>query len=113
MSARHPPTCRCWCGRAGIEYAKLGALDASRCDYDCSGDPSLKCGGYNTFNLYQYEVLGQRAGHLGCYADVKRDRLFADYHVDANGLTAAVSVFLGSCVTGESCCLVVILTFSL
>jgi WSC domain-containing protein len=47
---------QCFCGNS---YGKYGQLPASRCDMDCSGNPSEKCGG--TWASSVYEVGGIEA----------------------------------------------------
>lgn len=46
------PKQQCWCGDANTNYASYGVSNS--CDYDCAGDSSQKCGGYNAMNVYRY-----------------------------------------------------------
>lgn len=115
---------RCWCGEAGVDYDSHGASDAQYCDLPCAGDAKggdatwRTCGGYNSFQLYIYEALEQPEGHLGCFADDKRTRIFPDTRTYNNDLTPQVRWFgwgcsacvvpcrIGSCGAHESwrCC---------
>ena len=58
----HQLCSRCWCGEAGVEYDRHGALATNRCEIPCTGDASLTCGGYDSFQLYTYETLEQPEG---------------------------------------------------
>lgn len=82
---------RCWCGSDFDEITKLGELvdPLTDCGYPCSGDADETCGGRDSFELFQYELLPQPEGHLGCYQDSKTARLFQNRNVDEK-LTAEV-----------------------
>ncbi|CAM9095629.1 unnamed protein product, partial [Ectocarpus sp. 6 AP-2014] len=78
----------CWCGEAGTDYDRHGALDMSECDYPCTGDASLSCGGgYAEFHAYELvsqnqptpapsTIVDKPTAYLGCYTDA-RSRLFS------------------------------------
>ncbi|CAM9255575.1 unnamed protein product, partial [Ectocarpus sp. 8 AP-2014] len=77
----------CWCGKAGTDYDRHGALDMSECDYPCTGDASLSCGGYAEFHAYELvskiqptpapsTIVDEPTAYLGCYTDA-RSRLFS------------------------------------
>lgn len=40
----------CWCGDHHSDIDKYGTSTA--CTYECSGDSSQTCGGYNAMNIY-------------------------------------------------------------
>lgn len=44
-----PP--QCWCGEEGIDYTANEASD--NCNYDCAGDATKKCGGFNAMSVWQ------------------------------------------------------------
>ncbi|CAB1101161.1 unnamed protein product [Ectocarpus sp. CCAP 1310/34] len=67
----------CWCGRAGTEYDRLGALEMSECDYPCTGDASSTCGGFDSFQAFELGALDQPEGYLGCFVDSQSSRLFS------------------------------------
>ncbi|CAN0458863.1 unnamed protein product, partial [Ectocarpus sp. 12 AP-2014] len=39
----------CWCQDENIDYLRHGD---GTCDYECSGDDSIVCGGFDSFSLY-------------------------------------------------------------
>lgn len=90
------PKCvrRCWCGDESADYAKLGALDMTECAYPCAGDDDLFCGGFDAFQIFSMPADAS-LGHLGCYADVKDDRLFKAGKIDLehNGVEVSSVMF--------------------
>ncbi|CAN0053457.1 unnamed protein product, partial [Scytosiphon promiscuus] len=89
----------CWCGAAGTEYDRLGALDMSECAYPCTGDASLDCGGFDSFQAYDIGTLVQSEGYLGCYGDTRASRVFAAPMISTNDNT--IEGCKASCSTGE------------
>ncbi|CAN0429880.1 unnamed protein product, partial [Hapterophycus canaliculatus] len=41
---------QCWCGDASIDYEFHGEAD---CDYECSGDATQTCGGFEAVSVYE------------------------------------------------------------
>ncbi|CBJ30578.1 conserved unknown protein [Ectocarpus siliculosus] len=69
-------TPECWCQGPDID---LRHGDGT-CDYVCSGDSSIKCGGFDSFTLYELESEGLPVApmgdnYVGCFADDKEDRV--------------------------------------
>lgn len=85
----------CWCGEAGAEYDTLGALDMTTCDCPCAADASTTCGGYNAFQLFEYGYETRSSDYIGCYADVKADRIFS-IATSTDTLTAEVGFLAGT-----------------
>eukprot|EP00752_Nemacystus_decipiens_P007837 g7002.t1 len=59
------------------------------CDVDCSGDASIKCGGVDSFTLYQLEdgVIPSPpsdSNYVGCFADDRNDRVLDTLVVRSN-----------------------------
>ncbi|CAN0317675.1 unnamed protein product, partial [Ectocarpus fasciculatus] len=45
----------CWCtAEAELDYARHG--EGAQCNYDCAGDETESCGGYNAFDLYRIDA---------------------------------------------------------
>ena len=68
---------KCWCGDAGIDYDRHGP---GKCDFACSGDSSLACGGYFAFTLYEMEPAGGPIADpdsIGCLRDERFDRVLS------------------------------------
>ncbi|CAM9855150.1 unnamed protein product, partial [Scytosiphon promiscuus] len=66
----------CWCQDESI-HLRHGA---GSCDYQCSGDDSIVCGGFDSFSLYDLEG-GELPSpptddnYVGCFADDQNDRV--------------------------------------
>lgn len=45
---------RCWCGTEDEEYDSWGMVDASYCNYGCTGDYSATCGGRDSMQVFQF-----------------------------------------------------------
>lgn len=67
----------CWCGSAGTNVDRLGALSMDECSFPCTGDSASLCGGYDSFQAFEFGALDQPAGYLGCYADSRGGRVFS------------------------------------
>ncbi|CBJ25809.1 conserved unknown protein [Ectocarpus siliculosus] len=78
----------CWCGTSGTEYDRLGALEMSECDYPCTGDASLSCGGFDSFHAFELGALDKPEGYLGCFVDSQSSRLFSNPFVASASNTA-------------------------
>ncbi|CAM9474079.1 unnamed protein product, partial [Ectocarpus fasciculatus] len=67
----------CWCQDESIDFRRHGA---ATCDYQCSGDDSIVCGGFDAFSLYDLEE-GELPSpptddnYVGCFADDRNDRV--------------------------------------
>lgn len=87
---------QCWCQGSDINLRHgLGT-----CDYDCTGDDSMKCGGFDSFLLYELDEMDPSAsptnGHdnyVGCFADAKNDRVL-DSKTSSGGMTTEVNIDL-------------------
>lgn len=67
----------CWCAGEGADPTVNGA---ATCDYPCSGDGSIVCGGYDAFSLYDLgksDLLSPPTdeNYVGCFADDQNDRV--------------------------------------
>ena len=69
----------------------------TECAYPCTGDADLFCGGFDAFQVFSLAVDAS-LGHLGCYADMKDDRLFRAGKIDLD----INSVEVSSDVTGPT-----------
>lgn len=76
----------------------------SECDYPCTGDASLLCGGYSDFHAYELvsqdqstpapSTIVESTAYLGCYEDA-RSRLFsATYSTSTSNNSAEASFCL-------------------
>ena len=83
---------RCWCGRAGTDLDRHGALAVAECAYPCTGDAASLCGGFDAFQAFEFGALAQPAGHLGCFGDSRFGRVFDTPHVSTDTNTAEVCV---------------------
>lgn len=74
------------------------------CAFPCTGDSSLVCGGYDSFQAFQYgdAVVEPPAGYLGCFIDAPA-RVFSAPFVASDTNTAEVRVRLCVCVCVFSC----------
>eukprot|EP00752_Nemacystus_decipiens_P012579 g11140.t1 len=75
----------CWCQDSDI-HLRHGA---GTCDFDCSGDASTKCGGFDAFTLYDMEDAvfpspPSDSNYMGCFADDQRDRVLDTMAVQSN-----------------------------
>lgn len=66
----------CWCQDESIELRH----GAGTCDFQCSGDFSIVCGGFDSFSLYELverELPSPPAAdnYVGCFADDRNDRV--------------------------------------
>ncbi|CAM9249348.1 unnamed protein product [Ectocarpus sp. 13 AM-2016] len=66
----------CWCQDADIDLRHGEAT----CDYACSGDASISCGGFDAFTLYDLEGANLPTppaddNYVGCFADDRHDRV--------------------------------------
>eukprot|EP00752_Nemacystus_decipiens_P012284 g10890.t1 len=66
----------CWCQDESI-HLRHGA---GTCDYPCTGDDSIVCGGFDSFSLYHMEEGGiprtpTDDNYVGCWADDRNDRV--------------------------------------
>ncbi|CAN0388087.1 unnamed protein product [Pylaiella littoralis] len=66
----------CWCQDADIDLRH----GEGTCDFRCSGDESVVCGGVNSFNLYGLESVDPPSpptdeNYVGCFADDRDDRV--------------------------------------
>lgn len=66
----------CWCQDESI-HLRHGA---GTCDYQCSGDESIVCGGFDSFSLYDLEERELPSppkddNYVGCFADDRNDRV--------------------------------------
>ncbi|CAM9243991.1 unnamed protein product [Pylaiella littoralis] len=66
----------CWCGRAGTNIDKFGALPDERCSDPCPGNAKEECGGKLSFRAFKFQRAPPRPDYLGCFVDEKCDRLF-------------------------------------
>lgn len=88
----HPTPYQCWCGMSGIEYGRHGQ---GNCDYPCSGDASVECGGNNSFTLYDLDSGVQTPApnpsddYVGCFMDTAYDRVLS-YETTTNSMTPQV-----------------------
>lgn len=49
---------------------------ASNCDFDCAGDSSETCGGYDAISIYTYGGGSSSTGtYVGCYTDSASNRV--------------------------------------
>eukprot|EP00903_Cladosiphon_okamuranus_P014055 g13064.t1 len=64
----------CWCQDDSIDLTQ----GAGTCDYQCSGDDSIVCGGFDSFSLYDLEELPSPPtdkNYMGCFADDRNERV--------------------------------------
>lgn len=67
---------KCWCQDQNIELRH----GEGTCDFPCSGDESIVCGGFDSFTLYELEGATLPASptddnYVGCFADDRHDRV--------------------------------------
>lgn len=67
----------CWCQDENIDLRH----GVGTCDYECSGDESIVCGGVDSFSLYDLVEEGENPSpptddnYMGCFADDRNDRI--------------------------------------
>lgn len=66
----------CWCQEESINLRHA----EGKCDYQCSGDESIVCGGFDSFSLYNLEEVDSPSSptddnYVGCFADDRNDRV--------------------------------------
>ncbi|CAN0515697.1 unnamed protein product, partial [Ectocarpus sp. 12 AP-2014] len=66
----------CWCQEESIDLRH----GEGKCDYQCSGDESIVCGGFDSFSLYSLEKVDSPSSptddnYVGCFADDRNDRV--------------------------------------
>lgn len=67
----------CYCGN---RFENKGQVDDGECDYACSGDDLVACGGFNRINVFVLDdeemvlVQPERENILGCFADGQGSR---------------------------------------
>lgn len=78
-----------------------GRHGLGNCDYRCSGDLELFCGGDHAFNVYSIPPpeAHTAANYVGCFADDATDRVFVDKVDDRAEMTPEVCacVLCGCC----------------
>ena len=52
----------CFCGERSLGDLKNHKIAEDRCNKNCPGDPSEKCGGYLTMNVYHTGSLPSKPG---------------------------------------------------
>ena len=85
---------QCWCQGPDIDLRHGAGI----CDFDCSGDSSIKCGGFDSFSLYDLEDAPSADGpssptdsnYVGCYADDQNDRVLGGAKTTSSGMTSEV-----------------------
>lgn len=93
---------QCWCGDDSIVLRH----GAGVCDFDCAGDSSIKCGGFDAFTLYDLEDAASSDSrdpvsaddpssptddnYLGCYADDQNNRVLDGATTTSSSMTSAV-----------------------
>ncbi|CAM9628762.1 unnamed protein product, partial [Ectocarpus sp. 12 AP-2014] len=66
----------CWCQDSHIDLRH----GAGTCDYNCSGDEAIVCGGFDSFSLYDLAEAPLPTpptdnNYVGCFADDRHDRV--------------------------------------
>ncbi|CAM9243915.1 unnamed protein product [Pylaiella littoralis] len=74
----------CWCGTAGVEIDKWGALPQQHCEMPCAGNKSKKCGGNMSFKAFQFGASPPPPDHLGCFEDDHCGRIFSKPAIEMN-----------------------------
>ena len=67
---------QCWCQDSHIDLRH----GAGTCDYNCSGDEAIVCGGFDSFSLYDLAEAPLPTpptddNYVGCFADDRQDRV--------------------------------------
>ncbi|CAN0154082.1 unnamed protein product, partial [Ectocarpus sp. 6 AP-2014] len=78
----------CWCQDTDIDLRHGEAT----CDYACSGDASISCGGFYAFTLYDLEGANLPTppaddNYVGCFADDLQDRVLGA-ETSSNSMTS-------------------------
>lgn len=88
---------QCFCGDETSDYDQYG--ESTACKFDCAGDASQTCGGYDAMTVYQ-SAIGPAPtpptptpSPIGCFTDVMTDRIMT-LAVETSDMTAAVSTIL-------------------
>ncbi|CAN0287469.1 unnamed protein product, partial [Ectocarpus sp. 6 AP-2014] len=63
----------CWCQEENIDLRH----GEGTCDFPCSGDESIVCGGFDSFSLYDLPRSTADDKYVGCFADDRDDRVLA------------------------------------
>lgn len=82
---------QCWCQDSSLNLRHGDGV----CDFDCAGDSSIKCGGFDSFSLYDmadadFPLPPSDSNYLGCYADDQRDRVLDDAMITSSAMTSEV-----------------------
>lgn len=75
---------QCFCGEATDDPTGLGP---ATCDFECAGDHSDTCGGYNAITVYKHPevvVVDPTPTPLGCWKDSKHGRIMT--HKETSGV---------------------------
>lgn len=76
---------QCFCGDGSTDYDKYGEAD---CDMPCAGDENEVCGDRSVMSVYRYGIASPTPSpgstYLGCYADVKSDRIMSEEDSGSN-----------------------------
>ncbi|CAM9592294.1 unnamed protein product, partial [Laminaria digitata] len=64
-------------------------LGGSRCTFDCAGDDTQTCGGFNAISVYVYDRVVEPSPEesLGCWTDSQRARIMDVLESDASNMT--------------------------
>lgn len=81
---------QCFCGDGSTDYDQYGEAD---CGMPCAGDENEVCGDRSVMSVYRYGFESPTptpgSTYLGCYADVKSDRIMSKEASESN-MTAEV-----------------------
>lgn len=89
-------------------FSLRGRHGVGVCDFLCSGDSQLMCGGDHAFDVYSIPVpeAHTASNYVGCFADDANDRIFVDKLDDMSSMTPEVCTRVRcSCST---CCIVIV-----
>eukprot|EP00752_Nemacystus_decipiens_P008218 g7348.t1 len=68
----------CYCGAAGEDFGKNGALNEASCATLCLANPGSTCGGLNAIEVYEFGAHD----HVGCFKDSIEDRVLVRQRLD-------------------------------
>ncbi|CAM9539704.1 unnamed protein product, partial [Laminaria digitata] len=75
----------CFCG---VDSDDPSRLDGARCTFDCAGDDTQTCGGFNAISVYEYStVVVTPAQYLGCWRDSQSARVMDVVESDSRSMT--------------------------